>query len=106
MKRYAKEFKAEALKLVSGGESYQDVAKELSVNPGTLYDWIRASKVPNRKLPLLLVYLAAEDSWVLKSPETKEGLKEAIIEARGKGADFKLVREVPCNIEVSWEKEK
>jgi len=40
-KRYTAEFKAEAVRLVRGGLSQAQVARDLGISPGTLTQWVR-----------------------------------------------------------------
>ncbi len=43
-KQYTKEFKAEAVRLVLGGLSQAQVARDLGISPGTLTQWVRVMK--------------------------------------------------------------
>lgn len=40
-KRYTKEFKAQAVGLVEVGKPVKDVARDLGISEGVLYEWVR-----------------------------------------------------------------
>jgi transposase-like protein len=40
-KRYTKEFKAQAVGLVGIGKPVKDVARDLGISEGVLYEWVR-----------------------------------------------------------------
>lgn len=40
-KRYTKEFKAQAVGLVGIGKAVKDVARDLGISEGVLYEWVR-----------------------------------------------------------------
>lgn len=40
-KRYTREFKAQAVGLVEAGKPVRDVARDLGISEGVLYEWVR-----------------------------------------------------------------
>jgi transposase len=40
-KRYTREFKAQAIGLVEAGKPVRDVARDLTISEGVLYEWVR-----------------------------------------------------------------
>lgn len=45
-KRYTAEFKAQAVGLVGAGKPVKDVARDLEISEGVLYEWVRKGSQP------------------------------------------------------------
>ena len=45
-RRYSAEFKAQAVELVGSGKPVKDVARDLGLSEGVLYEWLRKAGVP------------------------------------------------------------
>jgi transposase len=45
-KRYTKEFKAQAVGLVGTGKPVKEVARDLGISEGVLYEWVRKGSQP------------------------------------------------------------